>query len=250
MGVSPTGGESITSTPFDLSARVYDLLYTAAGKDYGAEAEALHALVQSRRPGASSLLDVACGTGAHLAHLRRHYEVAGVDAAPAMLAAARERLPGVPLVAADMRSFRLGRRFDAVTCLFSAIGYMPTTADLARAVATMAGHLARGGVLIVDGWIRPDAWGGPGSVQMLCARDGPLAVARVITAHRDGRRTWLDMHHLVGSPDGVQHVSERHDLMLSTDAEYRDAFAAAGLAVDVVSSPHTDRDRYVGVAPG
>jgi SAM-dependent methyltransferase len=210
----------------------------------------LHDLIRSRRPGAASLLDVACGTGAHLAHLRGRYEVAGVDAAPAMLAEARARLPGIPLVAADMRSVRLGRRFDAVTCLFSAIAYMPSTADLARAVATMADHLAPGGVLVVDGWVRPVAWRDPGAVQALSATEGPLAVARVLASHRDGRRTWLDMHHLVGSPDGIEHVIERHDLTLFTDAEYRDAFTAAGLTVDVVLSPHPDRDRYVGLAPG
>lgn len=57
-----------------------------------------------------------------------------------------------------MRSFDLGRRFDAVTCLFRSIGYMPTVEDLSAAVATMARHLVDGGVLVVDGWVRPDAW--------------------------------------------------------------------------------------------
>jgi ubiquinone/menaquinone biosynthesis C-methylase UbiE len=69
--------------PFTTSARVYDLLYEAAGKSYDVEADQLHALIQSRRPGAASLLDVACGTGAHLLRLRRHYDVVGVDLAPA-----------------------------------------------------------------------------------------------------------------------------------------------------------------------
>jgi ubiquinone/menaquinone biosynthesis C-methylase UbiE len=107
--------------PFSSSARVYDLLYEAAGKDYEVEADELHALIQSRRPGAASLLDVACGTGAHLVYLRRHYEVAGLDRAPAMLAEARDRLPGVPLIAGDMRSTARSTRSRAcsarsVTC--------------------------------------------------------------------------------------------------------------------------------------
>ena len=45
--------------PFTASARVYDLLYEAAGKNYDVEADELHALIQSRRPGAATLLDWA-----------------------------------------------------------------------------------------------------------------------------------------------------------------------------------------------
>ena len=43
-----------------------------------------------------------------------------------MLGIARHRLPGVPLHLADMRDFDLPERFDAVTCLFSSIGYLTT----------------------------------------------------------------------------------------------------------------------------
>ena len=75
----------MNETPFASSAHVYDLLYEAAGKNYELEADDLHALIQTRRPGAASLLDVACGTGAHLLHLRRYYDIAGVDLEPAML---------------------------------------------------------------------------------------------------------------------------------------------------------------------
>ena len=45
-----------------------------------------------------------------------------------------------------------------VTCLFSAVGYMTTEADLDAAVANMAQHVRPGGVLLVEGWITPDAF--------------------------------------------------------------------------------------------
>ena len=85
----------MTDEPFSASAIVHDLLYESAGKNYELEADELHALIRARRPGAASLLDVACGTGAHLEHLHRHYEVAGVDMSRSMLEVARNRLPGV-----------------------------------------------------------------------------------------------------------------------------------------------------------
>jgi SAM-dependent methyltransferase len=125
---------------FRHTAHVYDLLYAGAGKDYEAEATALHTLIQERSPGAASLLDVACGTGGHLAHLRRWYDVAGVDIDPGMLAEARRRLPQETFIEGDMRDVRLGRTFDAVCCLFSSIGYMGSVQDLNQAVSTMASH--------------------------------------------------------------------------------------------------------------
>lgn len=237
------------STPFASTAQVYDLLYEAAGKDYAAESASLHELIQSRNPGASSLLDVACGTGAHLAHLRAHYDVVGVDLEPAMLARARQRMPDVTLVQADMVELDLDRRFDAITCLFSAIGYLRSAAALDRTIAGLSEHLEPGGVIVIDGWIRPDAWRDPGTVHALAGLDDGVAAARVARTHRDGAVTTLEMHHLLATLTGVDHIVETHQLTLFTDDEYRSAFERAGLAVDVVDSPHRDRDRYVGVLP-
>jgi SAM-dependent methyltransferase len=160
------------------SAQAYDLLHATRGKDYGQEASALTDCIRRRRPGARTLLDVACGTGVHLAALAgAGWDVEGLDLSDDMLAAARPRLPGVPLRAADMRTFRLGRRFDAVVCLFSAIGYMTTIDDLATAVANMGDHLVAGGVLVVEPWFEPDDWL-EGYVHAESAEAADLAVAR------------------------------------------------------------------------
>ena len=67
-------------------------------KDYPAEVARLEELVEGRkRSSGNRLLDVACGTGRHLELLRERYLVEGLDLDPAMLAIARERLPGVSL---------------------------------------------------------------------------------------------------------------------------------------------------------
>ena len=80
----------------------------------------------SRARPARALLDVACGTGKHLERLAQDHSVEGMDLDAALLELALRRLPGVPLHQADMTSFELGRRFDAVVCLFSSIGYVKT----------------------------------------------------------------------------------------------------------------------------
>jgi SAM-dependent methyltransferase len=235
--------------PFEQCAHVYDLLHEAAGKDYELEADELHALIQARRPGAASLLDVACGTGAHLLHLRRYYEVAGVDLEPAMLEEARRRLPDVPLTQADMKSFDLDRTFDAIICMFSAIGYMHSRDELDQAVQTMERHLSPRAVLVVDGWVRSESWRDPGTVHALSGFKDGLAASRLARSRRDGNRTTLELHHLVGSIEGIDYLVETHELMLFDDDEYRGSFERAGLTVDVVASPHADRDRYVATRP-
>jgi len=233
---------------FRSTAHLYDLIYEASGKDYAAEAAELDTLIQARNPGAGSLLDVACGTGAHLARLMDTYDVAGVDLDPGMLAQAHRRLPpGVPLVESDMRSFSMGRRFDAVACLFSSIGYMPSVDDLGRAIQNMADHLAPCGVLVLDGWVRPDAWRPSGSVHVQVAEGDGLSVVRVARSERSGRTTHLEMHHLVASPEKVEHLVDHHDLTLFEPSDYEGALTGAGLAFEVGPGPVPDRDRYIAV---
>lgn len=232
---------------FRKSAHVYDLIYQAAGKDYAAEARELDGQIKARCPGACSLLDMACGTGGHLRHLHGSYDVAvGVDVDPSMVAEARRYLPESDVVEADMRSLSLGRRFDAVVCLFSSIGYMSSIAELGVAVGTMASHLNPGGVLIVDGWIRPDEWIDPGVIHTEVAEAEGIKVARVGRSFRDGDHTQLEMHHLVASLEGIDHFVDNHVLTLFSDSDYRAAFQAAGLRVEVIPSPMSGRDRYIG----
>lgn len=238
------------TVPYSRSARVYDLLYASGIKDFDADVAAVHALIAERNPGAHTLLDVACGTGIHLASLRAWYEISGVDASPDMLAVARARLgDAAHLNRGDMVSFDLGRTFDAVTCLFSSIGYLPNDTELRRAFAQMTRHLAPGGVLVVDGWLRPDAWTDGFREPPRQADDGTTTVVRVGRSTRSGRITTVEMHHLVRNSDGIEHFVEVHETLLTPTADYVAAAAAAGLRVDVVPDFMPGRDRIVGVKP-
>jgi SAM-dependent methyltransferase len=241
------------SESYSRSARVYDLIYgdehTARIKDYAAEAKELDAIIRARNPSARTLLDVACGTGVHLALLRGRYSVEGADLSPQMLAVAARRLPGVPLHQADMRSLALGRTYDVVTCLFSSIGYVTDADDLVTAIGRLAQHLSAGGVLIIDGWVRPDAWQDGYRADPESGSDGVTDVVRLAATRREGQITTLDMHHLVRTAAGIEHVAERHVMRLVPTSEHVAAFEAAGLRTEVLPQSMPGRDRIVGLRP-
>jgi len=150
-----------------------------------------------------------------------------------MLAEARRRLPDVEFVCGDMRSFDLGRRFDVIVCMFSSIGYMETTRDLAAAYRTFARHLDAGGVALVEPWFRPDVWRTDGPVAAEVFRGAGGVVSRMNRSERDGNVSIMDMHHLVALGDEpVVHFVERHRMGLFTVEDHIRAFAAEGLRAD------------------
>jgi len=222
------------SLPYQRSAELYDRIYRE--KSFAAEAEAIRAIVDRVRPGARTLLDIGCGTGAHLEHVREWIVVEGLDASDAMLDVARRRLPDVPLHHADMRSFELGRRFDVITSLFSAIGYVRSCEELFAAVRTMAQHLEPGGLLAIEPWFTPEQWHPGGKVHggLLVDADD-CKIARLVVTHTRDRFAVTPMHHLVATLAGVEHFVETHELFLAEREEIEQAFAAAGLVeVDFV----------------
>jgi dTDP-3-amino-3,4,6-trideoxy-alpha-D-glucopyranose N,N-dimethyltransferase len=236
---------------YEKSARIYDLLYVGTGiKDYQAETAELRRIIEESCPGAKTLLDVACGTGAHLAELRQWYEVEGADLSPAMLSVARKRLPGVPLHEADMRTLDLGRSFGAVICLFSSIGYITDPAEMRSAVARLAAHVAPGGVLILDGWVRPDDWRESFRPEPDIAQDDEALVVRLAFIRREGNITDMDMHHMVQTAEGIDYFVENHRLALTPTEDYVSAVESAGLAARVIPDYMPARDRIVGRRKG
>ena len=235
-------------------ASVYDVIYgVAVGKDYASESAELAALIRERRPQALSLLDVACGTGMHLLHLRGLFdEVQGVEQSPEMASLATERLgPTVRVNLGDMRDFDLGRRFDAVTCLFSSIGYVQSAEELDRTLERLAAHLTPGGVLVLEPWFAPETWQ-PGTVwESTAQQHGRIIMRLSYSGLTDDGKSLTDAHYLLGEPgEGVRHWRDKHIMSLFTDDEYLDAFAAAGFGpVELLPGWRAGRDRLVAIHP-
>jgi len=232
---------------FSHSAAFYDLIYQAVGKDYGAESLRLHELIQTYKvPDGSSLLDVGCGTGAHLVHLKDFYSVEGLDEDQGMLVEAKSKLPDVPFHEADMFEFGLGRSYDVVISLFSSIGYVRTVARLNQTIRRMADHARVGGLVIVEPWFGPESYrdGIPHAVFV----DQPkLKIARFDVSQVDDRVSILDFHYLVASKEGVESFTERHELGLFTQTEYISAFEAAQMSVTYDPQGLDGRGLYLGM---
>lgn len=231
---------------YTQSGKYYDALYTAMGKDYAAESDRVAAIVAAKsRSGGNALLDVGCGTGRHIEQLRDRFACEGLDFDRVLLNIAAERNPGVRFHQADMIVFNLDKRFDAVVCMFSAIGYVPNTQRLEQTLQTFTRHLKPGGVVIVEPWLRPEDWI-DGHLDALYVDEPDLKVARMSVSRRDGNVSVLNLHYMVASRDGIRTFTEPHRLTLFTDAEYRNAFARAGLSVELDEAGLTGRGLYIG----
>jgi SAM-dependent methyltransferase len=138
-------------------AELYDLFYEA--KPYAAEVGYLHDLLQRlpEQP-VRRVLDIACGTGSHAIELERlGYDVFGCDLSEDMLVRAREKAraasSAMRFERQDMRTLDVDSRpFDAVLCLFDAIGHVQTTGAIKQTFRAVHGHLRDDGLFVLEFW--------------------------------------------------------------------------------------------------
>lgn len=148
----------------------------------------VHELVD-RCGGGRDLLDIGCGTGRDARWwTARGYRVTGLDTSPEMVRHARTHCPAAEFVLADMRTFRLDRRFDVITCLDSAFLYCHGNAELDAFLTRCHAHLRPGGLLVAE--MRNGAFF-LGNTELL---DGvqERTVSWEGVAYRSRTRLWID----------------------------------------------------------
>ena len=230
---------------FAKSAELYDAIY--AWKDYSAESLKLTRIIRQHKASEGTrLLDVACGTGAHIPYLRPEFTIEGLDLDPGLLEVARSRNPGITFHLGDMTHFDLGRKFDVVTCLFSAIGYAKTVPRLRDAVLNISNHLESWGVVIIEPWLMPDVYEA-GKVYATFVDKPDLKIARMNISGIEEGLSILDFHYMVATAEGIEHFTERHELGLFSHEDYMQALEASGLSVTHDPEGLTGRGLYIGV---
>lgn len=228
----------------------YPLLTPLA--DYEEEAQVFGALFAEALgeppPGARwSLLELGCGAG-HVAHgLAAHFALTLTDLSSEMLALAARTCPGAARAQGDMRSLRLGRRFDAVF-LHDAVCYLRGPDDLAAALATAAAHLRPGGVLVLaPDYVREtfEPESEEGGVD-----DGERALRYVAFVNpAEGEGYSVDYVYVTKAGAAPPQVyQERHHEGLYSRAEWAAALAAAGFTRTGPSAwRHSEVDRELDV---
>lgn len=141
---------------FNQYAHYYDIFYRHKG--YRKEIAYLERLFRKYgKMKIRTVLDVGCGTASHMIPLiERGYKVTGVDVSAQMLKIAQEKLSRASLkadlVKGSFQAFAIGRKFDAVICLFSVINYVAANGDIVKALRNIRVHMGRDSVFIFDFW--------------------------------------------------------------------------------------------------
>ncbi|HLH22426.1 MAG TPA: class I SAM-dependent methyltransferase [Chloroflexota bacterium] len=119
-----------------------------APEEYAEEAEVYsRLLLEATSPPPRTLLELGSGGGNNAWHYKRHFTPTLVDLSLQMLAISQRINPECEHVQGDMRSVRLGRRFDAVF-VHDAVMYLTTEEALRQAMATAFVHCRPGGVAL------------------------------------------------------------------------------------------------------
>jgi SAM-dependent methyltransferase len=133
-------------TAYTGFARFYDRIMG----DRSEEIERVQRYQRAHLPGAGSLLELGCGTGALLAGFTPELTVTGIDLSPQMLSVAAGTVPAARLELADITAFSLGARFDVVICMFDTLNHVPSFAGWLSLFDCVHAHLAPGGLFIFD----------------------------------------------------------------------------------------------------
>ncbi len=147
-------GPKIDSDWFKLSfGELYPVVYAHRSVESAAP-ESRFAAEQLDIGPHSRVLDLCCGNGRHLVHLRKYTDnVVGLDYSGELLAIASETV-AAQLVRADMRAIPFTGSMDAVMNFFTSFGYFEDAAENHAVVQGVANALKTNGRFMID-YINP-----------------------------------------------------------------------------------------------
>jgi SAM-dependent methyltransferase len=138
--------------PYRWLAQYYDELFSSLRLPINAARERVLGRIL---PHVETACDLACGTGTTALILaRRGIKTYAVDLSPLMCRLAREkarraRLP-ICVLRGDMRSFRLPKSVELITCEWDALNHVPRQADLLMVAKAVERALRPGGHFFFD----------------------------------------------------------------------------------------------------
>jgi len=136
---------------YDKIAHLYDIMYNPdTGFDHMAQVQWVDDW-RAKLNLPKTVLDLACGTGQHLACFEAlGYATFGIDASRRMLDVAARRLHNTPLQQGFFHSFRRAEEAPLITCFFNALGYNTNLSELRQALQNIRANLLDDGLLVFD----------------------------------------------------------------------------------------------------
>lgn len=165
-------------------------LYDVVQSD-SASVELCQTLIESHRPDARTLVDFGCGTGRDLEILAKRFECIGVDLQPGMVDYAHQARPGLDIRTGDMRTVRLGKRMDVVTCMGNSLAYVHGNKEVGQVFATFAAHARPGALLVLCSPVAPISR----TESTVATVDTPRGPAAVTIRHEWHLRTQINTMH-------------------------------------------------------
>jgi SAM-dependent methyltransferase len=115
--------------------------------DYQSQSNSAHRLNQIFGNGGKQHLDLACGTGPHIAHLMQDgFTCRGLDINQPMLDIAKQRCPDAEFAQGNMCAFETEHPFDLITCFLYSIHYSGDLDNLKSCIKSAYQALTHGGV--------------------------------------------------------------------------------------------------------
>ncbi|WP_309238891.1 class I SAM-dependent methyltransferase [Streptomyces lunaelactis] len=174
-------------------------------------AEMCQTLIELHRPDARTLVDFGCGTGRDLEILAKRFECIGVDLQPGMVDHAHQARPGLDIRTGDMRTVRLGKCMDVVTCMGNSLAYVHDNKEISQVFTTFAAHARPGALLVLCSPIAPITRPEPTTATV----DTPRGHATVTIRHAWDLRTQINTmrrHWVLSSGDEARDEIRRRVL--------------------------------------
>jgi len=214
-------------------AKYYDALYR--DKDYEGESIVVRRLLAKFAPGASTLLELGCGTGNYTKILSKRFSITAVERSPHMLEVARRKVRsrGVRFVLGDITHVLPGldEKYDACVGLFHVANYLRTRRELKSLLREVHAHLNVGGLVIMDSWNGSAVLRQRPSVRVKEVRFGRKSVIRVAEPHLTTSASCCDVAYTTFVLDGSRLVGafrENHRMRYYFPAEMKAALAESG----------------------
>jgi len=211
-------------------------------RDTEKEADFIHGVLSKK----GTMLDLCCGTGRHSIVLhKRKWDTIGLDLSKNLLAIAKRNMKNegteFPLIRADMRHFPFRKQiFDAVVCMFTSFGYLPSESEDMKSFREVRRTLQKGGKFLIDvankkhiiKVFHEREWAEYGPFYLLEKRSLDLKQSRLLSQ-------WTIIRRDTGKVRSLQ-----HNVRLYTLQRLKRMLSEAGLRVEKVFGGY-DRKEFV-----